>query len=142
LAGVILTGFNIGQENRVKKLADSGVPCFIIWEKPDNPALSYVGLDNYRAAYSMTNYLASLHHTRIGLMIGLYTKVGRVRKRYEGFMACLKDLGLECKPEWIVETVPTLQGGKDSMSRILSLQDRPTAIFAASDVLAIGALAA
>ncbi|MGO9116272.1 MAG: LacI family DNA-binding transcriptional regulator [Desulfomonilaceae bacterium] len=142
LAGVILTGFNIGQENRVKKLADSGVPCFIIWEKPDNPALSYVGLDNYRAAYSMTNYLASLHHTRIGLMIGLYTKVGRVRKRYEGFMACLKDLGLECRPEWIVETVPTLQGGKDSMSRILSLQDRPTAIFAASDVLAIGALAA
>ncbi len=141
VAGIILTGYGIGQENRIRELERKGIPCITIWEKLEDHSLSYVGFDNYQAAYAMTEYLISLHHSRLGLIIGPYTKVGRVRKRYEGFVDCMRAHVLECRPEWIIETEPTLQGGRDSMARLLSNGQIPSAVFAASDILAMGALA-
>jgi DNA-binding LacI/PurR family transcriptional regulator len=142
VAGVILTGFVRGQESLVKDLVASGIPCVVIWDKLEDPELSYAGFDNFRATYAMTEYLIGLGHRNIGLIIGPYSKVARVSKRLEGFKAALEDHGLAFRPEWVCEKEPILVNGKEAMSRLLSLSERPTAVFAASDTLAIGAMAA
>ncbi|MGD8256303.1 MAG: LacI family DNA-binding transcriptional regulator [Desulfobacterales bacterium] len=142
LAGIILTGFVFGQKDLVKELVKGGMPCVVIWDRLDDSDLSYVGFDNFKATYTITEYLISLRHKRIGLIVGPYTKVERVKKRLEGFKAALKDHGLSYDPSLVIEKEPTLIDGKEAMSRLLSLSVRPTAVLAASDTLAVGALAA
>jgi DNA-binding LacI/PurR family transcriptional regulator len=142
LAGVIFTGFAIGQESAVKEVVQSGIPCVVIWETLENSSLSFVGFNNFTAAYSMTEYLIQLNHRRLGLILGPYTKVRRAKRRLEGYQAALRDRGLKVDPRMVIEKHPTLQEGKEAMQKLLSMRHPPTAVFAASDMLAVGALAA
>jgi DNA-binding LacI/PurR family transcriptional regulator len=101
-----------------------------------------VGFNNFTAAYSMTEYLIRLKHERIGLILGPYTKVRRAKRRLEGYQAALRDYDLSYEPRIVMERHPTLHEGKEAMEKLLSVRPPPTAVFAASDMLAIGALAA
>lgn len=142
LAGIILTGLKPQSTDRVKTIVKSGVPCVITWETVDDDQISYVGFDNFKAAFSITQYLVSLGHTRIGLIMGPFQKAERVKQRFNGYKAVFEKSGIAFDPELAIEKEPTLVDGKEAMSRLLSLTNRPTAIFAASDVLAMGALTA
>lgn len=142
LAGIILTGFAIGQENAVREMVQIGIPCVVIWEALEDSSISFVGFNNFTAAYSMTEYLIRLGHECIGLILGPYTKVRRAKRRLEGYQAALRDYGLRYDPRLVVERQPTLHEGKEAMEKLLSVRQPPTAVFAASDMLAIGALAA
>lgn len=141
VAGMILTGFNFGQEKIIKNLIKSGHPCVIIWEKLDDELISYVGIDNFKAAYMMTEYLIRLKHKRIGLLIGPYSKMRRTQRRLHGYMAALDKYGIPFDESLVVERDLSLIEGKQGMMKLLNSSDRPTAVFAASDALAIGALA-
>jgi DNA-binding LacI/PurR family transcriptional regulator len=142
LAGIILTGFLKGQQDLIRRLIRDGLPCIVIWDKPEESDLSYVGFDNLKATYSVTNYLIGLRHRRIGLIIGPYTKVDRVRRRLEGFLSALHEHKISEHLELIIEKEPTLIDGREAMTRLMSMPERPTAVLAASDTLAIGAMAA
>ena len=142
LAGIILTGFAIGQESAVREVVQSGIPCVVIWETLEDSSLSFVGFNNFTAAYSMTEYLIRLKHERIGLILGPYTKVRRARRRLEGYLAALGDNGLRYDPRMVIEKHPTLHEGEEAMRKLMSMRQPPTAVFAASDMLAVGALAA
>lgn len=140
VAGLILTGFCIGQEGYIKELVETGVPCVVRSEKLDDNAISYVGFDNFKAAYSMTEYLISLNHRRIGLIIGPFSKVGRVMSRLEGYRSALEKHSIPYDPSLVIEREPALTEGKEAMGLLMTLDDPPTALFAASDWLAIGAM--
>lgn len=142
VAGIISTGFTIDNEEIVYNLIKHDIDCVIIWEVPDAPDINYVGFDNFKAAYKATDHLAQLGHRRIGLIIGHYKTVGRVKKRFEGYKKALADHGIDFDPSIVVSAEPFLLEGKLAMGQILSAQDPPTAVFAASDRLAIGGLAA
>jgi DNA-binding LacI/PurR family transcriptional regulator len=141
-AGIICTGFTTENEKFLHRVQDVGIPCIVIWEKPQNPQFSYVGFDNYKAAFDMTAYLVSLGHRRIGLIIGPCSKVGRAKQRLLGFRDGLKAHGLRFDPDIVIEKEPILADGMEAMQRLMARPKPPTAVFAASDVLAIGALAA
>lgn len=141
LAGVILTGFSMGLEGHVRELIRRGIPCVVIWERLEDDLMSYVGFDNFRASFTMTEYLIGLKHPRIGLIIGPYSKVSRVRKRLEGYRAAIEKHGMVYDPTIVIEKEPTLVDGREAMQRLLAPPNPPTAVFAASDILAIGALA-
>jgi DNA-binding LacI/PurR family transcriptional regulator len=142
LAGIILTGFLKGQQALIKRLVRDGMPCIVIWDKLEDPELSYVGFDNFKATYAVTEYLIGLRHRRIGLIIGPYSKVDRVRRRLQGFLAAMQDHGIPHQPAWTIEKEPTLIDGREAMTRLMSMPERPTAVLAASDTLAVGAMAA
>lgn len=142
VAGLVLTGFCIGQESFIKDLVERGIPCVVRSDKLDDNTLSFVGFDNFKAAYKMTEYLIGLKHRRIGLIIGPFSKVGRVKKRLDGYKAALEKHGIPYDPSLVVEREPSLIEGKEAMVSLLSLNQPPTAFFAASDWLAIGAIGA
>ena len=142
VAGLILAGFTFGQERFTKNLIESGIPCIVTSERLDDQSMSYVGYDNQKAAYTVTEYLIGLKHRRIALLIGPCSKMSRVKKRLEGYKLALEDHGIPYDPSQVIEREPTLIDGKEAMGVLLSLKKRPTAVFAASDWLAIGGLAA
>jgi DNA-binding LacI/PurR family transcriptional regulator len=76
------------------------------------------------------------------LILGPYTRIGRARRRLEGYRSALERNGLIFDPNLVLERMPTLKEGKEAMAELLSLPDRPSAVFAASDMLALGAMAA
>lgn len=141
VAGIILTGFHFEQQAVIEKLAsDTHLPVVVVWEKPANPHLSYVGFDNRQAAYAATNHLLGLGHRRIGLIIGPYTRVARAAERFEGFRDALREAGLGLGSELVLERPPAMVEGRAAMEALLALDRPPTAVFAASDILAIGAM--
>jgi len=140
VAGIIKTGSDSTQSSIEESIKQWGIPCVIIFEKLENPDISFVGFDNYKAAFSATKYLIDLGHKRIGLIVGPYTKQTRVRRRFDGYKAALEEYEIEFSPTLVIETNTSLIEGKNALSRLLSLPDPPTALFAAADHLAIGAL--
>jgi DNA-binding LacI/PurR family transcriptional regulator len=142
LAGIILTGINSSTLGLAKELSKSGLPCVVTWETVDDPEISYVGFDNRKAAYTMTKYLLELNHRRIALISGPPGKAMRATMRYQGYKEALQEYGAKLDPSLVFGSEPTLENGRSATQTILASRKPPTAIFAASDTMAIGALRA
>ena len=93
-----------------------------------------------------TNHLIRLGHTRIAHLTGdpaLNQDFKLPGIRQAGFEAAMKDAGLPVRPEWQISADFTIQGAYTSARRLLGMgTERPTAIFAASDEMAIGTILA
>jgi DNA-binding LacI/PurR family transcriptional regulator len=142
LAGIIIVGYHPEIQPIARAVQTQGIPVVVIWEILPDDDCNYVGFDNFKAAHTMTTYLAGLGHRRIAIIMGPYSKETRVKNRFAGFRAALQERGLPFLPEYAIEKEPTLVDGREAMERLLRLSERPTAVFAASDALAMGALAA
>jgi len=142
LAGMILTGVTDSTLGLVKEFSKSGLPCVVIWEMAEDPEISFVGFDNREAAYRMTRHLLELKHRRIALITGPIEKVKRASMRYQGYRDALREYGVELDPSLVVGAEPTLENGRIAARTVLSAADPPSAIFATSDTMALGALRA
>jgi DNA-binding LacI/PurR family transcriptional regulator len=92
------------------------------------------------------DHLIRLGHTRIAHMTG-YAELNQDFKlpgiRQTGFQNAMKSAGLSIRPEWQVSADFTIQGAYASARRLLgTASERPTAVFAASDEMAIGTILA
>jgi len=106
-----------------------------------------VRIDDREAACTAMSHLLSLGHRRIAhLGGGMADQLDFVapRDRLLGYRHSMRTAGLEVRPEWEVEADFTVHGGARAMAALLSTDpaDLPTAVFAASDEMAIGAVAA
>ncbi len=141
---LILTGVTFRNEARISRLAkEKWTRIVVVWEKPKSEfGISYVGIDNRSAAERMTNHLIDLGHRRIGMIVGPYSRTARVKHRLEGYRDAIEKAGISFDPDLVMERRPDLLEGQEAMDGLMSLEDRPTAVFAASDLFAIGALKA
>lgn len=140
VAGMILTGFHKDNEVFIQNLVKRDIPCVFTWETMIDQSFSYVGFDNYDAAFRVTEYLIGLRHRRIGLLVGPYSKMSRAAARLEGYRAALAKHHIEYDPHLVQEREPSHLEGKEAVREFLAMENRPTALFAASDSLAIGAI--
>ena len=101
--------------------------------------LPCIDVDQRTAAADMASYLVGLGHRRIGFIAGPQ-RVSTVRQRLGGFLDGMAAAGLHAAPELVVESDFTYAGGKTASERLL--RQSPTALFAANDQMALGALAA
>ncbi|MDB5767334.1 MAG: alanine racemase [Collimonas fungivorans] len=105
-------------------------------------AVPYVGVDNYSAAGDAVRHLIARGHTRIGL-INSDQRYRYARERQRGYLDALQAAGLQARPEWRRQ-VDSLDydAGKHATLQMMAQPDAPSAVFAVSDTLAIGALSA
>ncbi|MGZ6011625.1 MAG: LacI family DNA-binding transcriptional regulator [Caulobacteraceae bacterium] len=101
----------------------------------------YVHMDDRKAAYDMTRLLQDLGHRRIGFVRGPLDH-SAAPLRQQGFLDAMGDGGLPVRPEWIVSGNFSFRSGVGAAERLLNLPDRPTAVFASNDDMALGVLAA
>lgn len=107
-------------------------------DKQDVPSVSAT---NFRGAYDAMSFLLSLGHQRIGFITGTM-EFGCARDRLEGYHAALKDHGIPADPDLIAEGNFMQPQGYQGAHRLLSLPERPTAIFASNDMMAFGVMEA
>ena len=107
---------------------------------------STIRIDDYGLSAAATNHLIQLGHTKIAHLTGdsVYEQDFKIpRTRLTGFKDAMAAAGHEVRPEWVVTADFTIQGGYATARQLLgSGAERPTAVFAASDEMAIGAILA
>lgn len=88
--------------------------------------------------YLATKTLLEQGHSQIGIITGKLTQP-LAKNRLKGYQQALSEQGLEARAEWIIESSFDFAGGVVGMERLLSCADRPSAVFACSDTIAMGA---
>ncbi len=111
------------------------------------PGWASVGIDDVSAGCTAMAHLISLGHSRVAHLGGALVDqldFAAPRDRLEGYRRAMSSAGLKVHPRWEIEGDFTVNGGVRGMTSLLELEPaiRPTAVFAASDEMAIGAVAA
>jgi len=120
----------------IGRLLDDGVPVVMVGRHPDE-RVRYVDVDNVAGARMAVDHLARLGHRRIGTITGPLNMPGAA-DRLEGYRKAMEAHRLPMDDGLIVEGDFTEESGMAAARRLLSLP--VTAIFAASDIMAVGAL--
>lgn len=109
-------------------------------EYDEGNMIPYVSIDNELAAYHAVKHLIKLGNEKIAL-INSDEKFLYARQRRSGYERALAEFQLPLREEWIYHTTQLdFQDGVQAMRMLLKLEYRPSAVFAVSDTLAIGAL--
>ncbi|GGA65411.1 LacI family DNA-binding transcriptional regulator [Ornithinibacillus halotolerans] len=117
-------------------------PVILCSEYEKGGSIPYVTVDSELAAYQAVKHLIRLGNERIAL-ISSDEKFLYARQRREGYERALREFQLPIRKEWIYHTKALdFQHGVHAMRMLLQLEEKPTAVFAVSDTLAIGALKA
>ncbi|WP_417524904.1 LacI family DNA-binding transcriptional regulator [Marinovum sp.] len=98
---------------------------------------SWVDVANATAFEAMTGHLTSLGHRRIALINGIES-LDFAHRRRRGFLNALKDAGLEADPALMASSDMTESLGFDEASRMLALDNPPTAFAVSSLITALG----
>ena len=121
--------------NVVKKAIRSGVPCMVLNNILDAP-MNFVAVDNKKAAVECIEVLIKLGHVRIATVAGdVSTQSGLMR--LEGYREALQKHGVRMPRNYIAFGDFLRTPARQAAKKLLSLSSRPTAVFAASDVMAL-----
>jgi LacI family transcriptional regulator len=108
---------------------------------PGELGIDHLTIDFIHSAYCAVNHLIEGGHRDIAY-IGANSSTGtnlKDEQRFLGFQSAMKQGNLTIRSEWIEDGKFHLSGGYEAMKRILSGKHKPTALFAASDRMALGA---
>ncbi|HKG91792.1 MAG TPA: LacI family DNA-binding transcriptional regulator [Gemmatimonadaceae bacterium] len=100
-----------------------------------------VDVDNYGGARGAVRHLIALGHSRVAIIKGS-ERNHDARERLRGYRDALAGAGLEAPPRWEIAGDFTEGAGHEAARRVVRMRPRPTALFAANDTMAIGALSA
>jgi LacI family transcriptional regulator len=118
-----------------------GGPVVLLGRSVEGMPLDTVTLDNRQAAADVTNYLADLGHIRIGAITGPdHVSTGRARRL--GMIDALSARGLTLRPEHLRSGEFREEVAYAQARDILGREDRPTALYVANGVMALGVLRA
>jgi hypothetical protein len=115
------------------RLLAASMPCVLVDAK--HPELPSVVVDDVAGGEMATRHLIELGHRRIGFVGDTPPEFhfDWSRDRTRGYERALQAAGLELRPEYAREGTQSLHVARAIASELLSLRQRPTAIFAASD---------
>jgi LacI family transcriptional regulator len=139
--GVILTPPSSDNPVVLELLDKAGTPYVRLGPERAEGLGPRVHMDDVAAAREMTEHLIGLGHKRIGFIVG-EPRYGASQARREGYLAAMKAHGLPVSEGLVRQGDFTFQSGIVEAKALLALPDRPTAIFASNDDMALGCVAA
>lgn len=140
LATSLLAVFPGQSVQHLTRLHEQGFPVVMIDDQEKPTSIPWVGADNRMGGYAATRYLLELGHRRIAHIQGPL-KYLVSHERYQGYCEALREAGITPQSALVMEGDFMPSGGRTCASKLLALEDRPTAIFAANDQMAYGVLA-
>ena len=138
LDGILVQSGQIGDQ-LIDHLVSSNIPLVIAGRPFHCEDVSYIDVDNVNAAYKAVSHLIRLGYKRIGTIAGLSNSTVSLDRK-EGYLKALVERGHPVDESLIVEGDFTEASGYYAMKKLLAAS--PDAIFAASDIMAIGAMRA
>jgi LacI family transcriptional regulator len=129
------------EDDETRRLVASGVACAGVDVEISGLRSGYVISDNDAGIRLAMRHLHDLGHRRIATITGLVeTRPGAERLR--AYRDALRDLGLGYRDEYVAYGDFYVESGRQAMLRLLRGEEPPTAVVAASDLMALGALRA
>lgn len=122
-------------------LEQMGIPCVIMGQVPGS-GLPFVDIDNCAAAHMAVNHLIELGHTRIACITNARLSYTSACQRLQGYRQALVDAGLDLDDALIREADFDSASGYAAMRSLLDRGSHFSAVFAGSDAVALGAMAA
>ncbi|MFT7538227.1 MAG: DNA-binding LacI/PurR family transcriptional regulator [Lysobacterales bacterium] len=138
--GGIIFADVIENRKQVEAAIAQGTPCMIINNHVDDLEVSYLAVNNESGGYQATDYLLSLGHKEIATITGqISTQAGQ--ERLDGYKRLMNEKGLPINEDFIFEGDYSRRSAREGAEKLLNLSKRPTAIFAASDEMALEVMA-
>ena len=136
--GVILASAALHDPN-ITRLQQSAHPFVYIGRYSLDPQVPAVGIDDIGGARAATGHLLEHGHTRIAHISGPLAHLSAM-DRQRGYEQALQEAGVGVHPEYCLEGDFSEDAGRNGMQVLLNLAEPPTALFAANDETALGAI--
>ena len=137
--GVVVMSPDLDDESLLN--VPSTIPVVLLCSVSRGNEIDSLTIQNCRGAREMVNHLVARGHTRIAIIKGSPRNYDAA-ERLRGYRIALRDAGITPDASLEREGNFTEAGGYAATCELLAMRKRPTAIFAANDSMAIGALSA
>ncbi len=147
---IVATRSNKEGDERLAGIADRYIPVVVVGRDFHHDQVDSIAADNFSGGYEATQHLIDLGHKRIAFIGASFNDRANL-KRLQGYLAALTKHDIPIDERLITgkkETASESPGystekiGYEGMKRLLSLPNRPTAVFARNDFTAVGAMTA
>jgi LacI family transcriptional regulator len=139
--GIAIAPVSDRSKVHLARLARFGVPFVLIDRTVAGFDCDAVLGESVGGAQRLVEHLIELGHRRIGLIVET-DEVSTARERRRGYEAALAAAGLPFDPGLVAVQTPDPDGGFAGMSRLLSTEEPPSAVFAVNNLVALGAIEA
>lgn len=136
--GLLLSGLHSPGDAFVDSLSVGRVPILAVTRHADT-GLPFVGADDVRGGYLAGRHLLERGHTDVAVIAGP-EHASTANDRLAGFTAALGEAGIDLPAQRICRSSFDVDGGIEAGRRLLDRPDRPRAIFAVSDAIALGVI--
>lgn len=116
------------------------VPVVLLDRPSEDADFDCVRIDNRRAAAQAVKFLLQNGHRKVGIICSHTEYTGE--ERYKGYKDAMEEAGCVLREEFCAAGTHSIEFGFEGMSRLLSLKERPTAVFMTNYELALGAVMA
>ena len=122
-----------------EKIKTSGIP-LILFDRGENDLnVDYIGIDDYKSSHVIVDHLVNQGCKRIAHISG-FKRTRIFNNRIKGYIDAIKKHNLPMDDELLIESSLTMENGRERMLQLLSLEERPDAVYVAGDYAALGAL--
>ena len=139
VSGIIFADI-IGNRQQLEWALSERIPTVVINNFVEDLKVSCIAVDNLKGSKDAVNYLISLGHKKIAHIAG-DTITQSAALRLEGYKEALIENKIKENPEYIIKTDYSRGEARQAAEKLLLLKDAPTAIFIASDSMALEVIA-
>lgn len=135
--GIVFMGSEITSEH-AEQFNRSPVPIVLAATLDMEKKFPSVNIDYKQAVHDAVTYLIEKGHKKIGMLSGTLSDPINGFQKFIGYKEAIQEAGLEFDESLINIGDYSYDSGMEAMGEFLELEDRPTAIFAATDEMALG----
>jgi len=140
--GAVIIPYHLNNDDLQSLIARTGMAISAVGNHIQQPEIDVAYADDTKASYDAIRWLIEQRgHRRIAMLHSSLQYPVTIR-RQGAFRQAMKDAGLAVPPEYILEGDWSTEFGRTAIASLLKLPNPPTAVFAAADTIAIGALEA
>lgn len=138
--GAIMIPYHLTDDDLDNLIARTGMAIGAVGNHIQHPKVDIAFADDTKASYDVVRWLIEKRgHQRIAMICANH-EFPVIKRRYGAFQQAMKDSGLSVPAEYVIEGDWSTESGSRAISVLLALPTPPTAVFAACDTIAIGAL--
>jgi LacI family transcriptional regulator len=127
-------------DDHIEAFRTTTVPIVLCATGDEKREFPSVDIDHEKAGYDATKQLIDAGHRKVAMIAGRMEDPYTGLARYQGYRRALEEAGIPFREEYVRVGTYRYASGMEMMNYFLQLKDRPTAVFVATDEMALGAL--
>lgn len=140
--GIVIIPYHLTDDDLHNLIARTGMAISAVGNHIQHPDIDVAYANDSKASYEAVRWLIEARGHRRIAMICANHEFPVIMRRCGAYRQAMADAGLPVPPEYVVEGDWSVESGGQAIATLLSLPEPPTAVFAASDTIALGALEA